>query len=398
MEQESTYKRIAVIGLGASGGLFGILASKNPYNLVSGFDARDPFSTLLPTGGGRCNLTYNEDNVREFVRNYPRGEKFLLSVFSRMPQSKTRELFRDLGIKTYVQNDNRVFPITDSSAKTVKILQKHLDNSNFNHIKENIISITKKSEKFEIKTSSKTYEFECVVVATGGKGIKIAEMTGHKIIEPKPSLTALNIKEKEFYSLSGMSFKNAEITAKYQKSKYSAVGDILFTHKAISGPCVFKISALTAYENFSSVSPMEINIKLVDCTLEDIEYELKVNSKKTIKNVFTKFAPEKFISCILKMNKINETKQAAQINKSEKEILFKSLTELKLYVEERIKDSEIVTAGGVELNEINSKTMESKLIPNLFFIGEILNIDGYTGGFNLQSCWSTAYLCSLNFN
>ena len=140
MEQESIYKNIAIIGCGAAGGLAAVLLSKNPYNKVTAFDTKEPFSTLLPTGGGRCNLTNAEKDVKEFVRNYPRGEKFLISVFSKFGQEKTRELFKDLGIKTYVQEDKRVFPISDSSQKTIQIFNKHLDVSNFKHIKETYYS------------------------------------------------------------------------------------------------------------------------------------------------------------------------------------------------------------------------------------------------------------------
>ena len=122
MVQESTYKNIAIIGCGAAGGFAAVLLCKNPYNKVMAFDIKEPFSTLLPTGGGRCNLTYDEKDVREFVKKYPRGEKFLISVFSKFGQEKTRELFKDLGIKTYVQEDKRVFPISNSSQKTIQTL------------------------------------------------------------------------------------------------------------------------------------------------------------------------------------------------------------------------------------------------------------------------------------
>lgn len=398
MEQESIYKNIAVIGLGAAGGFFSVLASKNPYNIITAFDLNEPFSTLLPTGGGRCNITCDEDDIREFVKNYPRGEKFLLSVFSKMPQNKTRDLFRDLGIKTYTQTDKRVFPVSNSSEKTIKTLKKHLETSNFIHKKEKVLSLAPKENYFELKTKEGLYKFENVIIATGGKGMELLKTTGHNIIEPKPSLTALDIIEKEFYSLAGVSFKNAEINAHFKNHKYYAQGDLLFTHKSISAPCVFKISSLSAYDDFSSENPMEITLKLTDYTFLDFENEIKTNSKKSIKNLFSKFAPESFINCILKLNNIDGAKQTAQLKKTEKEILYKSLSELKLHVQGRIKNSEIVTAGGIDLNETDSKTMQSKLIPHLYFIGEVLNIDGFTGGFNLQNCWSTAYICSLNFN
>ena len=143
---------------------------------------------------------------------------------------------------------------------------------------------------------------------------------------------------------------------------------------------------------------MEISLSITECTYEDIEKDIKSNSKKAVKNIFYNYAPKNFILKIMQINNINKDKQAAQLTKKEKEILINSLLNLKLHAEKRIKDSEIVTAGGIKLDEINSKTMESKINKGLYFTGEILDIDGFTGGFNLQNCWSTAYICSLNFN
>lgn len=400
MEQELIYRNIAVIGCGAAGGLVSVLLSKNPELKVTAFDIKEPFSTLLSTGGGRCNLTHDEDDVREFVKNYPRGEKFLMSVFSKFGQAKTRELFRDLGIKTYVQQDKRVFPVTDSSLKTMQTLRKHLENSNFIFKQEKVVDVLKKENSFVVKTLNNEYSFDAVVITTGGRGngCEIAEKLGHNIVELKPSLTALDIKEKELYSLSGLSFKNVEAVFKIGKKKYSCFGDFLFTHKSISGPCVFKVSAETAYEKFNDEIPFEITFKFTDYSVEQIEEEIKNNPKKTIKNVFSKFSPESFVSVVLDMNNIEPSKQIAQIKKNEKEILINSLLNLKLHAVKRIKDSEIVTAGGVNLDEVNPKTMESKLVKGLFFAGEVLNIDAYTGGFNLQNAWSGAYIISSNFN
>ena len=272
MEQELTYHNIAIIGCGAAGGLVSILLSKNPELKVTAFDIKEPFSTLLPTGGGRCNLTYDENDVKEFVKNYPRGEKFLMSVFSKFGQRKTRELFKDLGVKTYVQSDKRVFPITDSSSKTIQILKRHLETSNFTFKQEKVICVLKKENDFVVKTDKAEYKFDAVIVTTGGRGngCDIAQKLGHKIIELKPSLTALDIKEKELYSLSGMSFKNVEAQFKVGKKKQTCIGDFLFTHKSISGPCVFKVSAQTAYENFDKEKPLEINFKFTDYSVEQI--------------------------------------------------------------------------------------------------------------------------------
>ena len=400
MEQELISKKIAIVGCGAAGGMVSVLLAKNPCVEVFAFDLKQPFSTLLPTGGGRCNLTYDESDVREFVRNYPRGEKFLLSVFSRFNQQKTRQLFKDLGIKTYVQEDKRVFPVSNSSKKTIEQLQKHLESSNFKFIKEKVLSINKQDDTFVLKTENSTYKFDVVVLATGGKGngCEIAKSLGHRIIEQKPSLCSLDILEKEFYSLSGLSFKDVEASIKIGKNKVFVNGDLLFAHNFITGPCVFKISALTAYENFDDKAPLEITFKLVKNTQEQMENYLKNNSKKTVKNAFSKFIPERYISIVLTKNKIPLDKQVAQLKKIEKDILINSLLELKLHAIKRVKDSEIVMAGGVDLKEIESKTMESKLIKGLYFAGEMIDIDAFTGGFNLQNCWSSAYIVVQNFN
>lgn len=397
MVQESIYKNIAIIGCGAAGGLAAVLLCKNPYNKVTAFDVKEPFSTLLPTGGGRCNLTNDEKDVREFVKNYPRGEKFLISVFSKFGQEKTRELFKDLGIKTYVQEDKRVFPVSNSSQKTIQTLNKHLETSNFKHIKEKVVSM-KKEDKFIVKSENKEYVFDYVIVTTGGRGngFELAKNLGHNIIEPKPSLCAIDVKESFLYALSGLSFKNVEIQSKLGKKKLPTVyGDILFSHKAITGPAIFKVSALSAFDN---IEELEITIKLIDSSEEKIEKHIKENQKKTIKNVFSKFVPESYVNAILDEHKIDGNKQTAQIKKQEKEILINSLLALRLHAKSRLKDSEIVTAGGVDLKEIDSKTMQSKLVDGLYFAGEVLNIDAYTGGFNLQNCWSTAFIVSQALN
>ena len=397
-EQELIYKNIAVIGAGASGGFASVLLSKNPYNRITIFDERLPFSSLLPTGGGRSNISYSENDVREFVRNYPRGDKFLLSVFSRFGVEKTRKLFLDLGIKTYVQDDRRIFPSSDSSVDVMKKLSKHLDSSNVTIINEKVSAVKKLKNKFQIITEKRSDFFDFVIIATGGAsiGFELAHGLGHKIIEPKPSLCALDIEEKLFYSLSGLSFKNVDAKAVFQKNKYLACGDLIFTHKSISGPLVFKLSALSAFDSFSKENPLQITLCISNVTYDYIDDVIKKNQKKSVKNVFSEFAPESFINVLLDKYSIDGNKQVSQIKKSEKEKLINSLFSLKLNAIGRIKNSEIVTAGGVDLNEINPKTMQSKLVDGLFFIGEILNIDGFTGGFNLQNCWSTAYICAVS--
>ena len=246
-----------------------------------------------------------------------------------------------------------------------------------------------------VKNKAK-YNFDRVIISAGGhlNGYALAKAMGHKIIEPKPSLCALDVKEDYLYSLSGLSFKLA--SAKTDKKELS--GDLLITHKSISGPLAFKVSAVNAFKKITKENPLEVIFCLNSEPVEDIEKFIKDNSKKTIKNVFSKYVSQNFIIKIAQINAIDIDKQCAQLKKNEKEILINSIKCLKLHVHSFKKDSEIVTAGGVDLDEINPKTMESKLVKGLYFIGEILNIDGYTGGFNLQNCWSGAYICAFAFN
>lgn len=396
-EQESTYKNIAVIGLGAAGGFASVLLSKNSHINITAFDTKEPFSTLLPTGGGRCNISYDEDNIKEFAKNYPRGEKFLLSVFSKCNNKKTIEIFKDMGIKTYVQADKRIFPVSNSSEKTVKTLQNMLERKNFTHIKEKVTEIIKKEEKFIINTNKNTYEADAVILATGGKGngFELAKNSGHTIKDLRPSLCAFEIKEKYLYELSGLTFKNVKaIPVINNKKKEPYYGDIMFSHKSVTGPLIFKMSAITAYNDFSEENPFELILTLTDKTNDEINEIIKNNPKKNIKNVFTSYAPESYIIAVCGEYGIDCLKQTAQIKKTEKEILINSIINMKLHVTGRIKNSEIVTAGGVCTDEINPKTMESKLVKGLFFTGEIIDVDGFTGGFNLQNCWSDAYICA----
>lgn len=392
---------IAIIGAGPAGVLAAILIAESKKFKVSIFDFKAPLSTLLPTGGGRCNLTYYEYDNNELVKNYPRGDKFLLSVFHRFNPIDTIKLFEDLGIKTYVQNDMRIFPESDSSKDVANRLLKAAKDSGVNFITEKVEDVELLNDKFKIYTNNDTYIFDKCIFAAGGKSnsFEIIKNLGHTIAPIKPSLAALVPLNNVFNEISGIAFEDVSINAYFERKKIaSATGGMIFTHKALSGPALFKISALCAYQNFSTDNPLTLKINFLHKTFDEleifIEKALNEHPNKTVFNTFAKLIPSRLLGVILDIINIDKNKQIVHLNKHEKSSLLKNIGELQIDISSILKDDEIVTAGGVSLDEIDSKSMQSKLIEGLYFIGEIINIDGFTGGFNLQNCWSTAFIAA----
>ena len=344
--------KIAVTGGGPAGVFCAIKLLEyskniNEFPSITIFDKGNILSTLLVTGNGRCNLAYNEYDYKELASFYPRGEKFLYSIFSRYGLFETLSDFGKIGVKTYVQDDLRIFP---ESNKASFVKQKMLE-AVFNKVE---------FKKEEIKEPVKNYD--AVVLATGLKaGYCLAQKYGHKIIPVRPALCGLKIKEKKFLKLKGISFNN-----------------VIFTDYGISGPYVFKLSSINAYKNF----PYEIKTPLID--KEKLTKALAENSKKRFKTVVSYFIPSSLAEIL-----IETEKQAANVsNKEIEELEFLTLT-----AEGRCNKGEMVHAGGVSLDEVD-KNLKSKIVPDLWIIGELLDIDGFTGGFNLQNCWLTSAIAA----
>ncbi len=366
MGQESKIK-VAVVGAGASGCICAYHLLKARIN-VTLFDKNLPLRTLLPTGGGRCNLAHAEYDFKELAKNYPRGEKFLYSVFSQFSTSDTIELFNEMGIKTYTQDDGRIFPKSNSSKDVQKVILQELRTKNVKFIQKEIKDINELFEKYS-----------AVVVATGGhSGYELLKQFNIKIIEPRPSLVGLNTKE-DFMALSGIVIKSAMIDGIQE--------DILFTHFGVSGPLIYKISSLNAFNEIPYIVTVDLCPNLLN--LQEI---LNSNPHKELKNILADFLPNKIAKFILK--DIDETLKGYQVNGTTRDLILQRIHEFKITVNGTNKGEETVTAGGVDLDEINPKSMELKKVPNMYCIGEILNIDGFCGGFNLQNAWSTAYVCA----
>ena len=363
--------KIAIIG----GGPAGCFCA---YNLQKHFDVtifeqNKPLFTLLPTGGGRCNLAHNEFDINNLAHNYPRGEKFLYSIFSRFATKETLNFFHKIGIQTYTQNDNRIFPKSNNSQDVREKILTSLNLTKFKN--EKVIDI--KTQPLTVVTDKNFYTFDDIVIAIGGHSkYSILNALGHNIISPKPALTALKTREN-FSSLKGISLQNV----RYKK----LIGDILFTHNGISGPLIYKISSIKARDVF----PYEISLDLIENI--NLQEKFEENPHKTIKNILSEFLPKTFAEFVLDLCNIDAQLKAYTINKKIRNNILEKLHNFKINITAPTKGNEVVTCGGVDLKEINSKTLESKLIPSIYFCGEVMDIDGFCGGFNLQNCWSTAY-------
>ena len=366
---------IAIIGAGASGCVCAYYLLKEDFD-VTLFDSGAPLRTLLPTGGGRCNLAHAEFDSRELAKNYPRGEKFLYSVFSRFSTSDTLELFEEIGIKTYTQEDGRIFPESNSAKDVRNKILAHIKKAQL--VKEKVLKIEKLGNGYKIKSSKAEYLFSNVIVAAGGRfGYELLKELNINIILPKPSLVGLN---SNIRNLSGVVVKNAV------SNDTGLSGDILFTHFGISGPLIYKISSIKALDSI----PYNLSFDLAP-ELTNLQEILNRNPHKELKNILGEYLPKRLANFIA--GNFSELK-GHQINGKTRNFILDKMHNFTLNITGTNSGEETVTAGGVDLDEINPKTMESKKYKGLYFIGEILNIDGFCGGFNLQNAWSTAFVAA----
>lgn len=371
MVQESTSrdskyssKTIAIIGGGPAGCICAYFLQNNFE--VTIFDKGKFLRTLLPTGGGRCNLAHAEYDFRELAKNYPRGEKFLYSIFSKFATADTIDFFKNIGIDVYFQEDNRIFPISNSSADVREKFLKNLSKTKF--VKEKVNNIQQLEQCWKITTDKSSYAFDKVVIATGGHaGYELLNDLNIKIQTPTQALVGLTTKE-DFSNIAGV-----------------AASNILFTHKGVSGPEVYKISSLRARDTF----PYKLNLQL---TPEfNLQEYLNKNPHKEIKNLLGQFIPKALGTWILESLNISPETPCHKIDGKTRDKILNKLTNFEITVTGKVPDGEVVTCGGIDLKEVNSKTLESKQYSGLYFCGEVLDIDGFCGGFNLQNCWSTGY-------
>ncbi len=399
--------KVAVIGAGASGLFVAGLLQKKGFE-VSIFDKNEKAGKkLYITGKGRCNLT-NLCSPEDFLTQVVRGEKFLRSAIHSFSSEDAVKFFEGLSLKTKVERGNRVFPLSDKSSDVIKVLEKiHCKNVEF-CLKQEVVDVAKVGEVFEVKTKSGKQIFDRVIVATGGKsysqtgstgfGYKIAKKFGHEIVPIVPALCPIVLKDDFVKDLQGVSLKNVTLKVNFDGKKKDFFGEMLFTDKGISGPIVLTASS---FVNRSKDVKLALDFKpaLTEQQLDArLLREFEENKNKDIKNVLKNLLPKAVAEVFWKVVLGAEEKQCNAITKQERQKILENLKNFTLHFG-GLYDLEagIITSGGIDLKGIDPKTFESKHASGLYFLGEVLDCDALTGGFNLQIAWATAYSCAKNF-
>ncbi|WP_269605249.1 NAD(P)/FAD-dependent oxidoreductase [Prochlorococcus marinus] len=398
---------LVIIGGGASGFMGAITAINSGLRSVVILEGTSKvLEKVRISGGGRCNLTNSCCEISNLVNNYPRGEKQLIGLFNRFSTTQAFDWFEKKGLSLKIEKDGRVFPSSDSSEEVVKCLTSVAKRSGVkiftnSHVKQ----ISKINEGFNLLVKGKnSYETKNVLICTGGhpSGRRLAKSLGHSIVKPVPSLFSFSSSENSLRTCSGITL-NVQIKLTVNKKRFTETGPVLITHKGFSGPVILRLSAFGARNLNANKYNGELRINWL-CINED-EARLKIdlykleNGKKLVFNnkPFPKI-PRSLWKALLSSLNIDTKLKWSDISKFEKESLVKSLIMKKYLINSRGPfGEEFVTAGGVSLKEINFKTMESKLCKGLFFAGEVLDIDGVTGGFNFQHCWTSGWVAGNSF-
>ena len=412
---------VIVIGGGPAGMMAAITAAENG-NKVTIIEKMPSFGKkLLITGKGRCNIT-SSLYMSEFIKNTPGNGKFLYSAFQNFTNADIIEFLKKQGLEVKEERGNRIFPVTDKSIDVLNCFLKKMDELKIKyklHTKVEKILI-KNHEIVGVQTERETIKADRVILATGGKsypltgstgdGYRMASEIGHMIEKIKPSLVPLEVYQKETCKqLQGLSLKNIEIKLidmDKNKTIYEDFGEMIFTHFGISGPTILSASAhLIRYKDVEYLFKKQkiklvIDLKpaLTEEQLDDrILRDFKELKNKQFKNSLDKLLPQKMIPVIVQYSEIHEDKKVNEITKEERRRLVECLKKFEVNIKGfRPVEEAIVTSGGISIKEINPKTMESKLIKGLYFAGEIIDVDAYTGGFNLQIAYSTGYTAGMN--
>ncbi|MGY8929814.1 MAG: NAD(P)/FAD-dependent oxidoreductase [Flavobacteriales bacterium] len=398
-------KNIAVIGGGAAG-FFSAISVKNhysTYNVVL-FEKSSKFlSKVKISGGGRCNVTNSTNDIRTLCNAYPRGGKKLKNIFHQFGTEDTRNWFEERGVPLKVEPDGRVFPVSNNSQSIIDCLVHECE-------KNNILIKFLRSVKYLSKVKSKwiinfndnssSDLFDSIIVASGGspklKGFDWLKNLGHEIINPIPSLFTFNMPNESIISLSGIALKQVRI--KIIDTKIDLFGPLLITHWGMSGPVILKASSIGARDLFEKEYSFDIHINwLIETNTEILfkkleDYSMLFSNKLLSKqNPFD--LPSRLWLFLIEKSNLNDNKKWGELGKKNMRKLIEFLTkDLYSVIGKTTFKEEFVTCGGVSLENIDLKTLQSKIVTDLYFAGEVLDIDGLTGGYNFQSAWSTGFI------
>ena len=399
--------KIVVIGAGAAGLLAAGKAAETADEVVI-IEKNDIIGKkLLITGKGRCNIT-NSADIEDMIGQYPRNAKFLYSALYTFTNDDIIRIIEENGVKTKVERGGRVFPVSDKSQDVVKALKKYAFKPNVSLVHDTVKSLIISDGAVKgVKTSKTSITADRVIICTGGKsyprtgstgdGYKFAKQAGHTIIEPKASLIPVLTEEKFVKDIMGLSLRNIKITAFNQKNQkvYSDFGEMLFTHFGVSGPVI--LSASSVITGIVKERPVRLSIDLKPAITDEqlderILRDFSKEQNKAFKNSLDELLPKKLIPVIVMQSGIKPEKKVNEVTREERQRLVKLLKNFDMTVTStRGFNEAIITQGGVNVKEINPSTMESKLVKNIYFAGEVIDVDAVTGGFNLQVAWSTAY-------
>lgn len=408
--------KIAIIGGGAAGMMVAATLLETEINAeIYLFESNNILGKKVSiSGGGRCNLTTGITDKAILLSKYTRGARFLIPAFYVFSPDKVISWFESKGVPLKREDDFRIFPKSDLGTDVIKVFEKILKAKAFIHLNESVKKITPlPGEGFYLETKNKSYSFNIVVITSGGNayghtgskgdGYNFAKSCNHTITKLGPSLNSFEVKQEWCKTLAGISLPNVKLEyMQREKSKISVNGPFLFTHFGISGPVTFALSSHLAFEEISKENPKEISFFPVansnfDFWNKELLDTFAQSPKKQVKHTLSKHLPKRLAYEILTLCKANPDKKSNEVSKEERKNIAKAFSgQIKLALISRMKGDEFVTAGGIKLDEVNKNTMESKITPNLYFAGEILDVDGLTGGFNLQSAWATGRLAGLS--
>lgn len=405
-------KKVVVIGGGAAGMVAASTASSMGHDVTLVEKNERLGRKLLITGKGRCNIT-NDCDIEELIENTPTNGKFLYSAFYTFTNEQVIDMFNSLGVKTKTERGKRVFPESDKAKDVVVALEKQMKQNKVNVVlNANVKKIEQKNGKIEsvVLSNNKIIKCDSVIIATGGvsyprtgstgDGYKFAKSLGHTIIKPKPSLIGLETFE-DVYSLNKLSLRNIAIKVidKKGKSIYEDFGEMEFSDIGIEGPVIRSASCrMKSFENETYKVIVDLKPALDEEMLDKrIQKDFKKYTNKKFENSLDDLLPKKLIPYIINLSGIDKELVVHQISRKQRKDLVNLLKNLEFNIRNyKSIDEAIITSGGVKTSEISSSTMESKLIKGLFFAGEVIDVDAYTGGFNLQIAFSTGYLAGIS--